>query len=138
VESGNRNPGSVLKVEHVSRPQVIDRIRKALLRMTDEDHCMCAAANRLDVFCHGFRRLSDEEFRLRFDWIARKRTKASRTDLEELVNLYHLGRQEVTGVALCCDIETHEHCACDGWNTFDNKSLEKVCLALTGQPVQIG
>ena len=125
-------------VECLTRPQAIERIRKTLLRMTDDDHCMCATAARLGVFCQGFRRLSDEEFRQRFDWIASKRPKASREELEELVNLYHLGRQEVTGAALCCDIETREHCACDGWNMFDNKSLEKTCLALTGQPVEIG
>lgn len=125
-------------VEHLTRPQAIEGIRRKLLQLTDENHCMCAAAARLGVFCRGFRRLSDEEFRQRFGWIARKRPKASRAELEELVTLYHLGRQEVTGSVLCCDLETREHSSCDGWNTFDNRTLEQFYLELTGQPVQIG
>ncbi len=85
-----------------------------------------------------FRSLPDADFRRRFAWIARPRPKATRPELEHLVSLYHLGRQEVGGAALCCDVETREHCACDGWNRFDNPTLEKFCLELTGRPVRIG
>jgi len=95
-------------------------------------------AARSGLFCHGFQDLSDAQFRKRFDWIAAKRPKASRAELEQLVSLYHLGRQEVRGAALCCDVETREHCACDGWNRFDNEKLEEFCLELTGRPVRIG
>ena len=86
----------------------------------------------------GFSALSDAQFRKRFDWIAAKRPKASRAELEDLVSRYHLARQEVRGTALCCDVETREHCACDGWNRFDNRALERFCLELTGRAVQIG
>ena len=82
--------------------------------------------------------LSDEEFRRRFHWIARKRPGASREELERLVSLYHCGRQEATGSALCCDIETREHDGCDGWNSFDNRSLEEFFLKMTGHPARIG
>ena len=127
----------LLRIEHLARPKVIERIREKLRMLTDDEHCACAAASRFGIFCQGFRHLSDEEFRRRFDWIARKRPGASRGELEGLVSLYHLGRQEVAGAQVCCDVETREHCACDGWNTFDNPALEKACLALTGQPVRI-
>lgn len=124
--------------EHLSRPQVIERIRGALLARAGEEECACGVASRAGLFCHGFQDLSDIQFRKRFDWIAAKRPKATRPELEQLVSLYHLGRQEVRGAALCCDVETREHCACDGWNRFDNEKLEKFCLELTGRPVRIG
>jgi hypothetical protein len=92
----------------------------------------------MGVFCRGFARLSDQEFRRRFDWIVRTRPACSRAELEEVVNLYHLGRQEVTGAALCCDLETREHASCDGWNTFDNATLEQFALELLGRSIRIG
>lgn len=124
--------------EKLNRPQAIALLRAKLKSMTDDEHCMCAAAAKAGVFCRGFARLSDQEFRGRFDWIARKRPHASRPELEKIVNLYHLGRQEVTGTALCCDLETREHAACDGWNTFDNPTLEAFCQELLGRTALIG
>ncbi|MGE5277496.1 MAG: hypothetical protein ACM3SU_10920 [Acidobacteriota bacterium] len=125
-------------VDHLSRPHAIDILRTKLKTLTDADHCMCAAATRLGIFCRGFQNLSDEQFRERFWWIARTRKGATRKELEEIVNLYHLGRQEVTGAAICCDVETKEHSACDGWNTFDNATLEKFFLELFSWRVSIG
>jgi hypothetical protein len=124
--------------EHLSRPQAIERIRGALLARAGEQECACGVAARASIFCHGFRDLTDAQFRKKFDWIAAKRPRATRAELERLVSLYHLGRQDVRGAAVCCDVETREHCACDGWNRFDNEALEKVCLELTGRSVQIG
>ena len=124
--------------DHLSRPQAIDRIREQLKALADDEHCACAVAAGFGIFCGGFRALSDDEFRRRFAWIATKRPQASREQLKALVSLYHLGRQEVRNAALCCDVETREHCACDGWNMFDNRALEKFVLELTGRPVQVG
>ncbi|MDQ5857475.1 MAG: hypothetical protein M3542_04255 [Acidobacteriota bacterium] len=129
---------NIAGTDHLSRPQAIERIRGALLARKEEAECACGVAARMGIFCHGFRELSDAQFRKRFEWIAVKRPKASRAELEQLVSLYHLGRQEARAAALCCDVETREHCACDGWNRFDNEALEKFCLELTGRPVQIG
>jgi hypothetical protein len=125
-------------VEGLSRPQAIDRIRRILNALQDEERCACAIASRYGLFCQGFVNLSDAEFRQRVSWIARKRPRATREELEKLVSQYHLARQEVTGTAVCCDAETREHCACDGWNGFDNRTLEESCLKLTGRPVKIG
>lgn len=124
--------------ERLSRPEAIERMRQKLRSLTDEDHCVCSVVGRLGIFCQGFHRLSDAELRRRFHWIARKRPGAPREALEELANLYHLGRTEVTGSAICCDFETREHAGCDGWNAFDNRRLEEFYLALLGQPVEIG
>lgn len=121
--------------DHLSRPQAIERIRESLKALTDDENCACAVAGRLNVFCGGFRALSDDEFRARFSWIASKRPGAPRRELEELVSLYHAGRQEVGHAALCCDVETREHCACDGWNAFDNRTLERFASELTAASV---
>jgi len=123
--------------ETIRRPDAIEWIRRKLLPLTDAEHCMCSAASKWGIFCQGFRALSDAEFRLRFDWIAASRPQASRAELEELVSLYHRGRQEVGRARLCCDVETREHCACDGWNQFDNRDLERLCRELGGRRVQI-
>jgi hypothetical protein len=121
----------------ISRPEAIAMLRGKLTSLTDADHCMCSAAARAGIFCRGFARLSDEEFRQRFHWIVSKRPGASRPELEEVVNLYHLGRQEATGTPLCCDLETREHASCDGWNTFDNTTLETFCWEILHRRVRI-
>jgi hypothetical protein len=43
----------------------------------------------------------------------------------------------VAGLTLCCDVETREHCGCDGWNRFDNLALEGAILELTGRRVLV-
>ena len=125
-------------VEDLSRPLAIDRIRRVLAAFQTEERCACAIASRYGIFCRGFEGLSDAEFRQRIPWIARTRPRATREELEGLLSQYHLGKQQVTGANVCCDVETREHCACDGWNSFDNKTLEENCLKLTGRPVSIG
>jgi hypothetical protein len=130
-------PEAIRPVEQMTRPKAIEILRAKLMSLRDDEHCACAAAAHLGVFCQGFRKLSDRELRQRFNWIARKRPKATRADLEGLVSLYHIGRQEVTGSALCCDAETREHCGCDGWNMFDNRQLETFCAELAGRAVRI-
>jgi hypothetical protein len=125
-------------VEKLSRPQAIEKMRQKLRKLTDQDHCLCSVVGQLGIFCRGFRALPDKELRQKYHWIAKKRPNAPREMIEELANLYHLGRQEVTGAALCCDVETREHGGCDGWNTFDNRQLEEFYLALMGESAEIG
>lgn len=124
--------------ERVSRPEAIARIRATLAALTDDENCTCSVAARYGVLCRGFSGMPDREFRRRFDWIARKRPGTSRADLEEIVSAYHHGRQEADGAVLCCDVETRDHCVCDGWNQFDNPALEKFCFEITGSRVAIG
>ncbi len=126
-----------MRVEKLSRPKAIEQIRSVLQALTDDERCACVVAGRYGLFCKGFAALSDAELRNRFSWISRRRPKADREELERLASFYHLGRQQVTGATLCCDVETRDHCACDGWNSFDNETLQKFVLELTGRPVQI-
>ena len=123
--------------ESLSRPAAVAILRERLSALCESGECACAAAARTDLFCGGFRALSDEELRRRFDWIARTRPGVSREELERLISLYHLGRQEVDGLLICCDVETREHCGCDGWNRFDNLALEGAILELTGRAVAV-
>jgi hypothetical protein len=122
----------------LSRPEAIANLREKLRTLTDADHCVCAVATRLGFPCSGFAQLSDAELRSRFSWIAAKRPGASRAELEELINLYLLGRQEVAGAALACDVETREQDLCGGWNGFDNRRLEEFYGRVFGRPVSIG
>lgn len=123
---------------HLSRPEAIGQLRQKLASLTDADHCVCSIAQRLGLPCQGFAQLSDAEFKRRFSWIAAKHPGASRTEMNELANLYLLGRQEATGAALACDVETREHDLCGGWNTFDNPTLEKFFGNVFGRDVKIG
>jgi hypothetical protein len=118
---------------HFTRPEAIAAIRERLAAMCDDEHCACAAAAHLGVLCRGFHDLPDAALRGRFDWIARSRPGISRNELEKLVSLYHVARQQIGGFELCCDVETREHCACDGWNAFDNALLARTYKDLTGR-----
>ena len=123
--------------ECLTRPKAIALLRDRLSELADDEHCACAVAAKANVFCGGLRDLSDAELRRRFSWIAASRPGLSRADLEDLISLYHLGRQQVAGLTLCCDVETREHCGCDGWNRFDNLALEGAILELTGRRVLV-
>jgi hypothetical protein len=125
--------------ERLTRPEAIARIRATLSALTDDENCACSVSARYGVLCKGFTKLPDRAFRDRFSWIANTRPQASRGELERVVTAYHQGRLQVFGGAgICCDVETREHCACDGWNQFDDAALEKFCLEITGQRVSIG
>jgi len=124
--------------ERLTRPEAIGRLREKLKTLAGSGECMCDVVGRLGVFCRGFARLPDREFRQQFDWIAKKRPGATREALEEIASAYHQARQEATGAVICCDLETREHVGCDGWNAFDNSRLEEVVRALLGQNVRIG
>ncbi len=126
-----------LSSERLSRPRAIALLTERLKALGDGDDCACAVTAKRHVFCGGYGALSDRELRDRFSWIVRTRPRVSRDELERLVSLYHLGRQQVAGAAICCDVETREHCGCDGWNRFDNLALEGAVLELTGRHVAI-
>ncbi len=138
METPPPQPALPVAAERLSRPEVIGRLREKLQSLTDPEHCVCAVATRLGFPCHGFSQLSDDEFRERFDWIAKTRPHATRQELEEYANLYLLGRQAATGATLACDVETREHDLCGGWNSFENDRLEEFYREVFGRPVRIG
>jgi hypothetical protein len=138
MDTNQATPPAAGEPEHLTRPQTLERLRTKLLTLTDSEHCVCAVADRLGLACGGFSQFTDAQFRQRFAWIADKRPHASRKELEEAVNAYLLGRQEATGAVLACDVETREHDACGGWNTFDNAALEGLYKRVFGRPIRIG
>jgi hypothetical protein len=138
MDAARTSSEALLRIERLSRPDVIARLRETLKGYADVDHCLCTAVGRLGVFCKGFRGASDAELLSRFAWIARNYRGVPRQRLEELASLYHSGRQTATGAEICCDVETREHGGCDGWNQFDNAALEGFHLALIGSPVKVG
>lgn len=121
----------------LSRPQAVDRIRQMLKNLTHDDECACSTAARYGITCQGLSQLTDKDLRARYAWIASKRPKATREELEQLVTLYHIGRQTATGAEICCDVETREHCGCDGWNQFDNPTLERFYAEMSGEKIRI-
>lgn len=129
--------GTLPQAQVLTRPAAIGEIRRILNALPQDDMCACAIAARYGVFCQGFARYSDQELKKRFAWIARPRPNATRAELERLASAYHRGRQEVTGAEICCDLETREHCGCDGWNSFDNRALEELYAGLTGRQARI-
>ena len=123
----------------LSRPEALARLRGKLVALVDEGHCACAVASRLGLPCGGFAQYSDEALRRRFAWIAETLPHgAPRAQLEGAINAYLLGRQDVAGMALTCDVETREHDACNGWNGFDNTALEDLYWRVFGRRVRIG
>src|SRR5262245_28679147 len=122
----------------LSRPEALARLREKLRVLTDDEHCVCAVATRLGLPCGGFSHFSDDELRRRFPWIADRRPRASRGELEELVNRYLLARQEIAGAAVACDVETRERDLCRGWSAFDNPELEDLYWRVFGRRVRIG
>lgn len=122
----------------ISRAEAIHRLRETLLAMTDDEHSMCLVATEKGVFCRGFRRLSDEEFRDRHDWLIRRNPKASREEIEDLANKWQLARQIVDRVPLSCDAQLRERDVCNGWNEFTNEELEGFCREILHKNARIG
>ena len=64
--------------------------------------------------------------------------EASPEHLSRPQAIAHLGREEIRGEAICCDVETREHAGCDGWNQFDNSAIEKFVLEIVGRRILVG
>lgn len=122
----------------MSRVEAIRRLREALMAMTDDEHSMCQVATEKGIYCRGFRRLSDEVFRERHDWLVHRNPSASRAEIEDLANKWQLARQIVDRVPLSCDAQLREHDTCDGWNEFTNQDLERFCREIVGKNATIG
>lgn len=139
MQAENPSPPTPIEAPiHLSRPQAVAKLREKLVTLVDAEHCVCSVASRLGLPCGGFSQFSDEEFKARFSWIASNRPHATRQELEEAVNAYLVGRQQSTGAAIACDVETRDHDVCGGWNTFDNPTLEAFYQRVFGRPVRIG
>ena len=123
----------------MSRAEALARLRAKLHGLVDDGHCACAVASRLGLPCGGFAQFSDEELRHRFSWIARTLPRSTpRSGLENAIDAYLVGRQEVTGLPTTCDVETREHDVCAGWSAFDDTALAELYWKVFGQKIRIG
>jgi hypothetical protein len=122
----------------MSRAEAIGRLREAMIALTDDEHSMCQVATEKGIYCHGFRSLSEEEFRDRYDWLVARHPKATREEIETLANTWQLARQIVDRVPLSCDAQFRDHDTCNGWNDFTNEDLEGFCREILHKNVRIG
>ena len=123
--------------ETISRPEVIAFLRVQLASLTDEETSICKVAAEKGIFCHGFRRYSDDELKQRYGWIYRKQPDVSRQDLEDVANRWQLARQEVTKMATSCDVQQLERDTCRGWDDFTNESLSDFYFEMTGRRLEV-
>jgi hypothetical protein len=121
----------------MSRDEAINRLRDELVRMTDDEHCMCTVAAEKRIFCNGFAQFSDDELRRRYWWIVRRRPSITREQLEQIANDWQLAQQEVKDMPIACDVQRRLHDTCRGWNDFSNEQLAKFYEQFVGEPVTV-
>lgn len=119
----------------IHRADAIANLRTTLLQLTDDQHSMCQVAAERGIFCHGFRHLTDDELRERYDWLVSRYPTATRAELESMANLWQISRQVLEGVSLACDAQKLEHDTCNGWDDFTNEQLESYHRDLVGESV---
>jgi hypothetical protein len=121
----------------VTRNEAIELVRSELLKQVDDETCICKAAAEQKIFCRGFARYGDREFRARYSWLVTKRPDATRPELEELANEWQLARQDVRQTRLACDVQQAEHDSCRGWDDFSNEDLSRFVSELMGKSLVV-
>lgn len=121
----------------MKREAAVRAIRSKLLEMVDEDHSMCQVASEQEIYCRGFKRLSDKELRERYEWLLHRNPTMSRVELEELANRWQLARQIVDRVPIACDAQQIEKDTCSGWDTFDSPTIARFYKELIGDDVTV-
>lgn len=86
-QAGPERPGASSSSEHWTRDEAIGRLRDHLVKLTDAEHSMCQVAAELKIFCRGFCRWDDAEFRRRWQGVLGRNSGLTRGQLEELANL---------------------------------------------------
>jgi len=126
-------------MKELTREQVIDDLREALLAAGDDEHSICRIAQEKGLFCHGFAQWKLHELKHRYPQITRSRRHPTRAEMEELADRWQMARQMVSGDALACDLQMHEGelRTCRGWDEFDDAQLERFHVELCGEPVHI-
>ena len=120
----------------LSRREAIDVLRRHLLELTDAEHSICLVASEHGIFCRGFRRFGEAEFRERYREVVARRG-LSRRQQEYLANSWQLARQLAENVALACDAQAIEHDTCRGWDDFTNVELARFLRELLAVEVDV-
>jgi hypothetical protein len=121
----------------LKREQAIGDIRRSLLALVDDEHSICQVATERNIFCRGFRRLSDAELARRYDWIVKRSGVTTRAELEQRANRWQLARQRAEDEELACDVQLHDRDTCIGWDEFSNERLELYYDELCGEHVHV-
>lgn len=121
-----------------SRADAVDKLRTVLIALTDEEHSLCEVAAERGIFCMGFRRFDDREFRRRFRDTLGYSTHLERAEMEKLANVWELAEQIRWRVRLACDAQTRSRGGhCRGWEEFSNDELARFCADILGKSVVV-
>ena len=131
-----RDPVS-LEPEVWTRAEAIVRLRSALLDLCGQGRSMCRVAAERGIFCRGFGRWPEREFRERWKLLIGVSTHLSRAQMERLADIWQLGEQLEHRVALICDAQTTSPGACRGWDEFSNADLTRFCAEILGRSVTV-
>ena len=121
----------------ITRQDAIDGIRRAVLKLVDDDHSICQVAAEQGIMCKGFRRFTDDELAQRYDWLVKKKKPESREALEVLANRWQIARQLAEDERLACDVQMRDHDMCDGWDEFSNSRLARYYDELCHEAVEV-
>ncbi|MFN7972565.1 MAG: hypothetical protein U0166_09480 [Acidobacteriota bacterium] len=124
-------------MRHLTRANLIYRLRDYLKKLVDDEHSLCLVAARKGIFCKGFAQWSDDELRKKFAWIADARPGISREELEDVINRYKLGRTEALGCDLPCDAQMIDRDTCFGWDGFSDEDLVRFHKEWYGEEVKV-
>lgn len=126
-------------MKELTRQEVIDALRKALLAAGDGEHSICRIARDKNLFCRGFAQWKLHELKDQYPQIVRSRPRLTRQEMEDLADRWQLARQFATGKELACDVQMHEdqRQTCKSWDAFDDGQLAQFHLELCGARVRI-
>ncbi len=120
-----------------TRDEAISSLREGLLKLSDGERSICSVAAELGVFCHGFRRWTDDAFSRGWTRALGRSTHLSRPQMERLADLWLLSEQLRLRVPCACDLAAAGGGVCRGWNGFSNADLERCCDEILGRNVAI-
>jgi len=121
----------------ISRAEAISLLRNALVRIAGPDSSICKVAADRGIFCRGFRRYDDAALRAEYTWLDQRRPGMSREELEDLGDRWQLARQELHQLPTACDVQTHEHDTCGGWDDFTAGELSRFIFEITRRRVVV-
>jgi hypothetical protein len=121
----------------ISRAEAISLLRNALMRIAGPDTSICKVAADRGIFCRGFRRYDEAGLRSEYKWLDDRRPGMSRDELEDLGDRWQLARQELHQLPTACDVQTHEHDTCGGWDDFTTDDLSRFILEVTKRRVVV-
>jgi hypothetical protein len=120
-----------------TRDVAISRLREGLLKLSGGERSFCAVAAEHRIFCHGFRRWTDDAFSRGWTNALGRSTHLSRQQMERLADIWLLTEQLRLRVSCACDLAAAGGGVCRGWNGFSNADLERCCDEILGRNVAI-